>query len=106
MRRTALLQTRVDPATAARVRLEADRCGQSVSEWIATVLRRELLHAGAADALTPKCYELSITVAYMLRALMLDAMGAEATDRAVEQASDAAADETAELLAHLGEPAP
>ncbi|HVT60184.1 MAG TPA: hypothetical protein VHR45_17545 [Thermoanaerobaculia bacterium] len=106
MRRTTLLQTRVDPTTAARVRLEADRCALSVSEWIATALRRELLHAGAADALAAKSYEMSVTVGHMLRALMLDAMGPEATDRAVDEAADAAADEAAAALAGITEPAP
>jgi hypothetical protein len=42
----------VSPATAARVRIHADRTGQSMSEWIADLLRREVLRAGAADELS------------------------------------------------------
>jgi hypothetical protein len=106
MRRTALLQTRVDPATAARARLRADRCGLSISEWIADVLRRELRHAGAGDALAPKAYELAIAVGYMLRTLMLASLGTEATDRAILEATDAAAEEAAAELARAAELTP
>jgi hypothetical protein len=42
----------------------------------------------------------------MLRALMTDALGAEATERAIEAAADAAAGETAAELARTVELAP
>ncbi|HXO41598.1 MAG TPA: hypothetical protein VN999_09130 [Thermoanaerobaculia bacterium] len=102
-KRQSLLQTRVDPATAARVRLHAERSGQSISEWIANLLRREVLRAGAADALAPRTFETAMTVGYMLRALMLDALGADATERALEQAAEAAADDTAAELTRAGD---
>jgi hypothetical protein len=105
-KRQSLLQTRVDPATAARVRLHAERSGQSISEWIAGILRREVLRAGAADALAPRSFETTLTVGYMLRALMLDALGADATERAVEQAAEAAASDTAVELTRAGDLAP
>ncbi len=99
----SLLRTRVDPATAARVRLHAERAGQSISEWIAHVLRREVLCSGAADALAPHTLETVLTVGYMLRALMVDALGTDATDRALEQAADAAADDAAAELTRAGD---
>jgi hypothetical protein len=105
-KRQSLLQTRVDPATAARVRLHADRAGLSISEWIANLLRREVLRAGAADALASRTYETALTVGYMLRSLMIDALGADATERAVEQAADAAAGDAADELTRAGDLAP
>jgi hypothetical protein len=104
--RQSVLQTRVDPATAARVRLHAERCGQSISEWIANLLRREVLRAGAADALAGRTYETTLTVGYMLRALMVDTLGTDAAERAIEVASDAAADDAAAELTRAGELAP
>jgi hypothetical protein len=105
-KRQSLLQTRVDPATAARVRLHADREGLSISEWIGNLLRREVLRAGAADALAARTYETALTVGYMLRTLMADTLGAEATERAVEQAAEAAAGDAADELARAGDLAP
>jgi hypothetical protein len=105
-KRQSLLQTRVDPATAARVRLHAERAGQTISEWIAHLLRREVLRAGAADALAPRTFETAMTVGYMLRALMLDALGADATERAIEQAAEAAADDAAAELTRAGDLSP
>jgi hypothetical protein len=102
-KRQSLLQTRVDPSTAARVRLHAERSGQSISEWIAAVLRREVLCAGAADALAGRAYETVLTIGYMLRTLMVDALGAEAAERAVELASDTAAEDAAAELTRAGE---
>jgi hypothetical protein len=104
--RQSVLQTRVDPATAARVRLHAERAGQSISEWIANLLRREVLRAGAADALAGRTYETALTVGYMLRALMIDTLGTDAAERAIEVASDAAADDAAAELTRAGELAP
>src|ERR1700689_15972 len=101
--RQSVLQTRVDPATAARVRLHAERCGQSISEWIANLLRREVLRAGAADALAGRTYETARPVGYMLRALMVDPLGAAAAESAIEVAADAAADDAAAELTRAGE---
>ncbi len=98
MPRTALLQSRVDSATAAQVRVHADRAHMSTSEWIAGVLRRELSRGGAADALALRSYELLITLGYMLRSLMIDAMGAEPAETAIQDASATAADEAASEL--------
>ncbi|HXO42134.1 MAG TPA: hypothetical protein VN999_11825 [Thermoanaerobaculia bacterium] len=50
MPRTALLQSRVDSVTA-QVRVHAERAHTTTSEWIASVVRRELARTGAADAL-------------------------------------------------------
>jgi hypothetical protein len=104
--RQSLLQCRVDPSTAARVRFQADRAGQTISEWIGHVLRREVQRAGAADALAAHTFEAALTIGYMLRTLMIDTLGANATDRAVEQASDAAAQDSAAELARAEELAP
>ena len=97
------LQTRVDAATATRVRLHAKRAGQSISDWLADLVRREVVRAGAADALAARTCETALTVGYMLRALMIDSLGAEATERAVELAADTAADDTAAELIRAGE---
>ncbi|HVT60545.1 MAG TPA: hypothetical protein VHR45_19385 [Thermoanaerobaculia bacterium] len=91
MSRTVILQSRVDGAVAARVRVEAESAGMSVSDWIAQVLRREVLRGGPADALARRGYELAATLGYMLRSLMIDAMGAEACEQAIDKAADAAA---------------
>jgi hypothetical protein len=80
---------RLDPMTADDVRLEADRLGLSLGDWIATVLRREIRRAGNADALPAQTCEAAVTCAYLLHALMLDAMGPEATARAFERAQAA-----------------
>jgi hypothetical protein len=99
----ALLQTRVDPGTAALVRYHADRAKTSTSEWIAGVLRREISRAGAADALAPRGFETLVTVGYMLRSLMIDAMGAEAAETAIQDAAASAAEETASEMRRAGE---
>jgi hypothetical protein len=91
--RGTVLQTRLDATTAARVRLAASQADSTVSEWIAAALRRELARAGAADALAPRTYELLTTVGYMLRRLMIDALGQEATDLAIRDANDQAGGE-------------
>jgi hypothetical protein len=98
MPRAALLQTRVDSSTAALVRVHAERARMSTSEWIAMVLRRELSRAGSADALSLRSYELLITLGYMLRSLMIDAMGAEPAETAIQDASAVATDEAATEL--------
>ena len=98
MPRTTLLQTRVDSATAAFVRFHADRSQTSVSEWIAAVLRREVSRTGTADALSAGSYEMLVTLGYMLRALMIDAMGAEPAETAIQEASATAADEAARAV--------
>jgi hypothetical protein len=104
MGKSIVLQTRVDATTAARVRLEAERTGMAMSEWIAEELRRAVVQAGAADALALKGYELALTVGYMLRALMVEAMGAEGAEKAVEEAAETAgAEAAAELAAARGE---
>jgi len=100
MPRTALLQSRVDSATAALVRVHAERAHTTASEWIANVIRRELSRTGAADALALRSYEMQITLGYMLRALMIDAMGADPADTAIQDASATAADEAASELRH------
>jgi hypothetical protein len=105
-KRKRSLQTSVDPATAARVRLHAERAGLSVSEWVADLLRRQVLHAGAADGLAARALETALTIGYMLRALMIDSLGAEATERVIEQAADAAADDVAAELTRAGELSP
>ena len=102
-KRPTSLHVRVDPSTAARVRLHAERSGQSVSQWVADLVRREVLHVGAADALAARTLETSLTVGYMLRALMIDALGADSTERAIEQAADAAGGDVAAELTRAGE---
>ena len=99
MRRATVLHTRLDATTAAYARLEADRSGSSISKWIASVLRRELHRAGAADALAAKTYEVAVVSAHLLHALMIDSLGPEATARALEKATAAAEEETAAQLA-------
>jgi hypothetical protein len=47
-------------------------------------------------------YETVLTVGYMLRTLMVDTLGAEATERAVELAGDTAAEGTAAELCAAG----
>jgi hypothetical protein len=90
MPRTTALQIPLDPITAAHARVEADRCGLSVGEWGAAVLRRELSYAGDADALAAKIYEVAVASAHLLHALMLDTIGPEATARALAEATHAA----------------
>ena len=98
MARTALLQTRVDSATAALVRLQAERAHTSTSDWIAAILRRELSRTGDTGALVLSSYEMLVTLGYMVRALMIDAMGAEAAETAIQDASATAADEAQAAL--------
>jgi hypothetical protein len=88
MPRTIVLHTRLDSTTAAYVRLEADRCGSSFSEWIAAVLRREFHRAGAPDALAAKIYEVSVVGVHLLQALMIDSLGPEAMARTLEKATE------------------
>jgi hypothetical protein len=99
----SLLQTHVDAPTATRVRLQAERAGLSVSEWLSLLVRREVLRSGAADGLAARTCETALTVGYMVRALMIDALGAEATERAIDQATDAAAADTAAELTRAAE---
>jgi hypothetical protein len=103
MPRAIVLQTRLDSTTAAYARLEAARCGCSISEWIADVLRRELRRAGAADALAPRAYEVGVASAHLLHALMIDSIGPEATAQALEKANEAAAEATAREMARAAE---
>jgi hypothetical protein len=48
---------------------------------------------GDADALALRDYELLLTLAYMLRAVMIDSMGAEAAEIAIRNAAATAAEE-------------
>jgi hypothetical protein len=98
MSREVILRTRVEGSTAALARVHAERAQMTTSEWIASIIRREISRAGAADALALRSYEMVVTLGYMLRSLMVDAMGAEPTETAVEEASAQAADEAAEEL--------
>jgi hypothetical protein len=93
MPRTVVLQTRIDPASAKLVRTLAQRDQTSTSDWIAGILRRELVRAGDADALALRDYELLLTLGYMLRSLMIESMGAEAAETAIHDAAATAADE-------------
>lgn len=103
MPRTSILQSRVDSTTATLVRLHAERAHTSTSEWIAVVLRRELSRGGTADALSVGSYEMLVTLGYMLRALMIDAMGAEPAETAIQDASTTAAEEAASALERAAE---
>jgi hypothetical protein len=98
MPRATVLQTRVDSAVAAHVRVEAERARMSASEWIGFVLKRELARGDAANALALRGFEMQITLGYMLRALMIDAMGAEAAETAIQDAAATAAEEAAAEL--------
>ena len=98
MSRQVILRTRVEGSTAALARVHAERAQMTTSEWIANVIRRELSRAGAADALALRSYEMLVTLGYMLRSLMVDAMGAEQTETAIEEASAQAADEAGDEL--------
>jgi hypothetical protein len=93
MPRATVLQTRVDSAMAAQVRVRAERAQMSASEWIAAVLKRELSRTDAANALAPRAYELLVTLGYMLRSLMIESMGAEPAEIAIQDAAATAADE-------------
>ena len=103
MPRTTALQIPLDPITAAHARVEADRCGLSVGEWGAAVLRRELSYAGDADALALKSYEVAVANAHLLHALMLEAIGPEATAQALAEATHAAGEAIAAELARAAE---
>ncbi len=87
-----LLQVHVDSATAARVHLHAEKAGSPVEEWLAAVIRREVHRSGAADSLALQSYEMAATIGYMLRALMIDSIGPEATEKEIEEAARAASD--------------
>jgi hypothetical protein len=101
MPKDVVLRTRVEALTAAQIQLEAARARTSTSQWIANILRRELSRAGAADALAPRTYELVMTVGYMLRSLMIDAMGPDPAMAAVEEAAAEAADDASEELRRM-----
>lgn len=88
---TRSFQIRLDSVTAAHAHREADRCGMPLGEWVESVLRRELRHAGQADALAPPAYEATVASLHLLHALMLYTMGPEATARAVHAAREAIA---------------
>jgi hypothetical protein len=103
MPRATVLQTRVDSAIAAQVRVQAERAHMSASQWIAALLRRELSRPDAANGLAPGAYELLVTLGYMLRALMIDAMGAEPAETAIQDAATTAADEAATELRRVTE---
>ena len=103
MPRSSLLQSRVDSATATLVRFHAERAQMSTSEWIAVVLRRELSRAGTADALSVSSYEMLVTLGYMLRALMIETLGAEPAETAIQDASATAAEEAASALKRAAE---
>ena len=98
MPRATVLQTRVESAIAAQVRVQAERAHMSASEWIAAILKRELSRPDAANALAPSAYELLVTLGYMLRALMIESMGAEPAETAIQDAAATAADEAATEL--------
>ena len=98
MPRATVLQTRVETAIAAQVRVQAERVHMSASEWIAAILKRELSRPDAANALAPSAYELLVTLGYMLRALMIESMGAEPAETAIQDAAATAADEAATEL--------
>ncbi len=100
---TRSFQTRLDAVTADHARREADRCGLSLEEWVVSVLRRELRHAGQADGLALRTYEVAVASLRLQHALMLDRMGPEATARAVEQAVHAAREAIAAELAYAAE---
>jgi hypothetical protein len=93
MPRTVVLHTRIDPGSAKLVRTLAERDQTTTSDWIAAILRRELVRAGDADALALRDYELLLTLGYMLRALMIESMGSEAAETAIRDAAATAADE-------------
>jgi hypothetical protein len=93
MARTVVLQTCLDPGSAQLVRMLAQRDQVTTSQWLAGVVRRELIRAGDADALALRDYELLLTLGYMLRALMIEAMGAEAAETAIQDAAATAAQE-------------
>lgn len=97
---------RLDPATAAVARLEADRRGLSFGDWIAALVRSEIRRAGNADALPAQTCEAAVTCAYLLHALMLDAMGPEATEQAFERARAAGKQAIHDALAFDEELAP
>ena len=95
MRHTTCFQIRLDAATAAYARHAADRSGLPIAEWFVTVLRRQLHHDGAADAVALRIYEVGVANTHLLHALMLDAMGPEATAQALAQATAAAEEASA-----------
>lgn len=103
MPRSVILQARADTATATRVRVHAERAHMSTSEWITNVLRREIARSGDADALAPRSHELLITLGYMVRALMIETLGPEPAETAIQDAAATAADEAAADLGHARE---
>ena len=103
---TTALRIPLDPITAAHARVEAERRGLSLGDWVAAVLRRELSHGGDADVFALKAYEVNVANAHLLHALMLEAIGPEATARALAEAIDAAnaaGEEAAAELARAAE---
>jgi hypothetical protein len=98
MARGVVLRTRVEPITAAWVHVQAAQAQMSTSQWIAALVERELRRAGAADALSLSSYELAITLGYMLRSLMVDAMGADHAQAAVDEAVALGIDEASDAL--------
>jgi hypothetical protein len=103
MNRNVILRARVESQTAIQVRMQAERAHMSTSRWIAAVLRREAAHAGDADALALRDYELLITLGYMVRALMIEILGVEPAEAAIQDASATAADEAAADLGQARE---
>jgi hypothetical protein len=102
-RHAIYFQIRLDPKTAAYASHAADRCGLPIADWIATVLRRQLHHDGDADAVAARIYEVAVASAHLLHALMLDAIGPEATAQALERATAAAEEASARELARAEE---
>jgi hypothetical protein len=93
-----VLRTRVESITAAQVHVQAAQAQMSTSQWIATLVKRELRRGGAADALALRSYELAITLGYMLRSLMIDAMGADRAQAVVDEALALGLDEASDEL--------
>lgn len=88
-------QIRLDAATAAYARHAAERSGLPIADWFEAVLRRHLHHDGDADTVALRAYEVNVAAVHLLHALMLDAMGPEATAQALAQATAAAEEASA-----------
>lgn len=97
------LRIPLDPITAAHARAEAERRGLSIGDWVAAVLRRELIHGGDANVFALKTYEVNVASAHLLHALMLEAIGPEATARALAEATHAAEEAIAAEVARAAE---
>src|SRR5215470_17959718 len=98
MPKDVVLRTRVDGDTAALVHVHAASHKISTSEWISRVVQRELGRFGQADALALRAYETQLTLGYMLRSLMIDAMGADAAEAEIQDAVTEATDEAQDEL--------